>query len=87
MFRALSNVLNVQMDENLPKRTSDIMTWDDLEPLDEINEPEPDEHEEWDYPSSFEGICICDHSLDEHGWGECDSRRLDGCPCPAGWVE
>jgi hypothetical protein len=39
MFRALSNVLNVQMDENLPERISDIMTWNDLGPLGVLNTP------------------------------------------------
>ena len=41
---------------------------------------EEDEEEE---SASFRG-CTCDHTPDEHGWGEC---LIEGCPCEGGWEE
>lgn len=37
----------------------------------------------------FEGPCTCDHSQEQHTWGECDVTDDVGnpCECTAGWWE
>lgn len=55
----------------------------------------------WEEFPTFQGVCICDHDRESHGWGLCGievynatvvtSRdvyriRLD-CLCQAGWEE
>ncbi len=47
---------------------------------------EEDEGDEADYEehSYFMGLCTCDHTEEQHSWGDCD---YEGCECQAGWEE
>jgi hypothetical protein len=55
----------------------------------------------WEEFPTFQGVCICDHEREEHGWGDCDVEVYNGtvitsreryeirlaCLCGAGWEE